>query len=56
VLICRPVSRRSSPHKIQNWIREMEQMRVRYLHDPEACRVIDRCIDHAAGWLPSRAN
>jgi hypothetical protein len=51
VLICRPVCRRSSPQKIRRWIREMEQLRARHLHDPDACQVIDRCIDHASGWL-----
>lgn len=52
MLICRPVSRRSDPQKIQNWIHEMEQMRDRYSHDADACRLIDRCIGHASAWLP----
>jgi len=55
VLICRPVSRRSSPQKIQNWIREMEQKRERYRHDPDACRLIDRCIERASQWLHTAA-
>jgi hypothetical protein len=55
VLICRPVSRRSAPAKIQSWIEEMKELRLQYSHDPDACFFIDRCIEHAAEWLsPSR--
>jgi hypothetical protein len=55
VLICRPVSRRSSPQKIRNWIHELEQLREHRVEDAEARALIDRCIEHASHWLGSRA-
>jgi hypothetical protein len=56
MLICRPVSRRSAPQKIQSWISDMEKMRLRHSHDPEACHLIDRCIRHASQWLAPQTN
>jgi hypothetical protein len=51
VLICRPVSKRSEPQKIRNWIRELEEQRSRHSEDPEVCSLIDRCIAQASSWL-----
>ncbi|CAN5806568.1 hypothetical protein BH23GEM3_BH23GEM3_11330 [soil metagenome] len=55
MLICRPVSRRSEPHKIRGWIEEMEQKRVHYKNDPATCQFIDQCIEQACEWLPQEA-
>jgi hypothetical protein len=51
LLICRPVSKRSEPQKIRNWIQELEEQRSRHANDPEVCRLIDRCIAQASSWL-----
>jgi hypothetical protein len=51
LLICRPVSRRSEPQKIRNWIVDMQEKRDQYSNDPEVCRVIDQCIAQATEWL-----
>jgi hypothetical protein len=54
MLICRPVSRRSEPQKIQRWIEEMSSRREDVRNDPQAAETIERCVEQARGWLGSR--
>jgi hypothetical protein len=54
MLICRPVSRRSEPQKIERWIEEMSSRREDVRNDPQAAETIERCVEQARGWLGSR--
>lgn len=51
MLICQPVSHRSSPGKIRQWISQLEELRGRHRNDPEAVKNIDRFLSKARGWV-----
>jgi hypothetical protein len=54
MLICRPVSSRSEPQKIQRWIEQMSSRREQLQHDPQAAETIERCVEQAKEWLAAR--
>ncbi|HEV2129795.1 MAG TPA: hypothetical protein VGR27_01750 [Longimicrobiaceae bacterium] len=51
VLICRPVSPRSKPEKILRWIAQLEDMRNKHAHDPQAVATIEHCLSQARNWV-----
>lgn len=55
MLICQPVSHRSSHDKIERWIAHLEDLRGRHRNDASAVYVIDRLLNKAYRWIDAPA-